>query len=86
MVRFWRWLRFWKLGIGGHTDSIASDAYNLDLSTRRAAAVKAALTTSYAVDPQRLTTAGYGESRPKDRNDTLEGRARNRRVELVRHP
>jgi outer membrane protein OmpA-like peptidoglycan-associated protein len=74
----------WKLGIEGHTDSVASDAYNLDLSQRRAAAVKTALTRRYAVDPQRLTTAGFGESRPRDRNDTLEGRARNRRVELVR--
>jgi outer membrane protein OmpA-like peptidoglycan-associated protein len=76
----------WKLGIGGHTDSVASDSYNLDLSRRRADAVKAALTTGYGVDALRLTTAGYGESRPKDRNDTLEGRARNRRVELVRQP
>jgi outer membrane protein OmpA-like peptidoglycan-associated protein len=76
----------WKLGIEGHTDSIAGDAYNLDLSQRRAAAVKTALTAAYAVAPQRLTTAGFGESRPKDRNDTLEGRARNRRVELVRQP
>jgi outer membrane protein OmpA-like peptidoglycan-associated protein len=76
----------WKLGIEGHTDSVASDTYNLDLSRRRADAVKTALTTGYAVDRLRLTTAGYGESRPKDRNDTLEGRARNRRVELVRLP
>jgi outer membrane protein OmpA-like peptidoglycan-associated protein len=76
----------WKLGIEGHTDSIASDSYNLDLSQRRAAAVKTALTTRFSVGAQRLTTAGFGESRPKDRNDTLEGRARNRRVELVRLP
>jgi outer membrane protein OmpA-like peptidoglycan-associated protein len=76
----------WKLAIEGHTDSVASDAYNLDLSQRRAAAVKTALTTKFAVEAQRLTTAGFGESRPKDRNDTLEGRARNRRVELVRQP
>jgi outer membrane protein OmpA-like peptidoglycan-associated protein len=74
----------WKLGIEGHTDSIAGDAYNKDLSERRAAAVKDALTGRYQVTPTRLRTAGFGESRPKDRNDTLEGRARNRRVELVR--
>ena len=74
----------WKLGIEGHTDSIGSDAFNLDLSQRRAAAVKEALTTKFSVQQQRLTTAGFGESRPKDRNDTLDGRARNRRVELVR--
>jgi outer membrane protein OmpA-like peptidoglycan-associated protein len=76
----------WKIAIEGHTDSVASDAYNLDLSRRRAAAVKSALTSAHVIDPQRLTTAGFGESRPKDRNDTLEGRARNRRVELVRQP
>lgn len=76
----------WKLAVEGHTDSIASDAYNLELSQRRAAAVKTALTMKYAVDAPRLTAAGFGESRPRDRNDTLEGRARNRRVELVRQP
>jgi outer membrane protein OmpA-like peptidoglycan-associated protein len=74
----------WTLGIEGHTDSIASDTYNLELSRSRAAAVKEALTTRHGVDAGRLATAGFGESRPKDRNDTLEGRARNRRVELVR--
>ena len=76
----------WKLAIEGHTDSIASDRFNLELSERRAAAVKTALTGTYAIDPGRLSTAGYGESRPIDRNDTAEGRARNRRVELVRTP
>src|SRR5262249_30283877 len=74
----------WKLSIEGHTDSIASDRFNLELSQRRAAAVKTALTGRFAIDGGRLTTAGYGESRPIDRNDTPEGRARNRRVELVR--
>ena len=47
-------------------------------------AVKTALATRYQIDGTRLTTTGYGESRPKDTNDTLEGRARIRRVELVR--
>lgn len=74
----------WKLSIYGHTDNISSDKYNLDLSRRRAAAVMKALTTRYGVEPGRLTFAGYGESAPKDTNDTLEGRAKNRRVELVR--
>ena len=74
----------WTLSIEGHTDNIASDQYNLDLSSRRAAAVKAALGTQFRVAGARLTTAGLGESSPRDRNDTLEGRARNRRVELVR--
>lgn len=74
----------WKLGIAGHTDGVASDAFNLDLSRRRAAAVKAALVARYGVLPARLTTAGYGKSQPRDTNATPEGRARNRRVELVR--
>ena len=74
----------WKLSIEGHTDNVASDSANLELSRRRAAAVKDALVKRYKIDATRLTTAGYGESRPKDTNDTLEGRARNRRVELVR--
>ncbi len=74
----------WRLSIEGHTDNIATDKFNLDLSTRRAAAVKAALVKRFGIDAGRLTTSGAGESRPKDTNDTLEGRARNRRVELVR--
>jgi outer membrane protein OmpA-like peptidoglycan-associated protein len=74
----------WRLGIEGHTDSIASDRFNLELSARRAAAVKGALTGRFGIAEDRLTTSGAGESRPKDRNDTVEGRARNRRVELVR--
>jgi outer membrane protein OmpA-like peptidoglycan-associated protein len=74
----------WKLTIEGHTDGVGTDAANLELSRRRAAAVKAALVTRYKIDGTRLVTAGFGESRPKDTNETLEGRARNRRVELAR--
>lgn len=74
----------WKLSIEGHTDGIASDTFNLDLSRRRAAAVKTSLTKKYTIEGGRLSTAGFGKSRPRDTNDTLEGRARNRRVELVR--
>jgi outer membrane protein OmpA-like peptidoglycan-associated protein len=74
----------WKLGVNGHTDGIGSDDYNLDLSKRRAAAVRAALVTRYGIAGTRLTTAGYGKTEPKDTNATLEGRAKNRRVELVK--
>ena len=74
----------WKLSVEGHTDSIGTDQANLDLSRRRSASVKSALVSRYQIDGSRLTTEGYGESRPKDTNETLEGRARNRRVELVR--
>jgi outer membrane protein OmpA-like peptidoglycan-associated protein len=74
----------WKLTVEGHTDNIGGDAYNLDLSKRRAAAVKEALVTRYHIAPERLSTNGFGSSRPIETNDTLEGRARNRRVELTR--
>jgi outer membrane protein OmpA-like peptidoglycan-associated protein len=74
----------WKLTVEGHTDNIGGDTYNLDLSKRRAAAVKEALVTRYNIAPDRLSTNGYGASRPVETNDTLEGRARNRRVELTR--
>jgi outer membrane protein OmpA-like peptidoglycan-associated protein len=74
----------WHLRIDGHTDNVGGDASNLELSRRRAAAVKDALVQRYGIDASRLTTGGYGASSPKDRNDTPEGRARNRRVELQR--
>ncbi len=74
----------WKLTVSGHTDNVGGDAYNLDLSKRRAAAVKQALVTQYHIAPERLSTDGFGASRPVDTNDTLAGRARNRRVELTR--
>jgi outer membrane protein OmpA-like peptidoglycan-associated protein len=74
----------WKLTVEGHTDNIGGDSYNLDLSRRRAAAVKQALVARYRISPDRLSTDGFGASRPVETNDTLEGRARNRRVELTR--
>ena len=74
----------WALGVEGHTDNIGGDQYNQDLSKRRAAAVKRALVSQYKIDAGRLDTSGFGASRPKDTNATLEGRARNRRVELTR--
>lgn len=74
----------WKLTVNGHTDNIGGDAYNLDLSKRRAAAVKQVLVSRFHIAPDRLSANGYGSSGPIDTNDTLEGRARNRRVELTR--
>jgi outer membrane protein OmpA-like peptidoglycan-associated protein len=74
----------WKLTVEGNTDNIGGDAYNLDLSKRRAAAVKEALVTQYHIAPDRLSTNGFGAAHPIDTNETLEGRARNRRVELSR--
>jgi outer membrane protein OmpA-like peptidoglycan-associated protein len=74
----------WKLTVEGNTDNIGGDAYNLDLSKRRAAAVKDALVKRYHIAADRLSTNGFGSSHPVETNDTLEGRARNRRVELTR--
>jgi len=74
----------WKLRIDGHTDGIGSDTANLDLSRRRAAAVKTALVKRYGIAADRLSTGGFGESQPKADNATPEGRALNRRVELTR--
>ncbi len=74
----------WNLRIEGHTDSVGGDAYNLDLSKRRAAAVSAALSTQYKLPASRFIANGYGSARPVAKNDTLEGRAANRRVELAR--
>jgi outer membrane protein OmpA-like peptidoglycan-associated protein/uncharacterized OB-fold protein len=73
----------WKLTVTGHTDNIGGHKYNQELSQRRAAAVKKALVDRYRVDGNRLSTGGAGDSAPIDTNDTLEGRARNRRVELT---
>jgi outer membrane protein OmpA-like peptidoglycan-associated protein len=74
----------WNLIIEGHTDNVGGAAYNLDLSKRRALAVKDALVTHYSIAANRLSGIGYGFSRPKASNDTPLGRALNRRVELVR--
>jgi len=74
----------WTLTINGHTDSVGTVASNRELSERRSAAVKKALVERYKVDASRLTTNGFGSSQPKEKNDTDIGRARNRRVELIR--
>lgn len=71
-----------KVEVAGHTDSSASDAYNLQLSERRANAVRDYL-ISKGVAAERLTAKGYGESMPVADNSTAEGRFKNRRVELV---
>ena len=68
--------------IEGHTDWIGSDEYNLKLSQRRANAVRDYLST-YGISPDRLIAVGYGESRPIADNNTVEGRARNRRIEFM---
>ncbi len=70
-----------KVEIGGHTDSVGSEEYNLSLSENRAKAVRDYL-VSEGVDLGRLTFKGYGFSEPIADNDTEEGRAKNRRTEI----
>jgi OOP family OmpA-OmpF porin len=65
----------------GHTDSIGTDEYNMDLSIRRAESVKKELVEKFDIDASRISTLGHGESMPVDTNDTAEGRQKNRRVE-----
>ena len=71
-----------KVRIDGYTDSTGTEAYNLDLSERRAKAVKDFF-VSRGIDPERLTTKGFGIANPVASNKTKAGRAKNRRVELT---
>jgi outer membrane protein OmpA-like peptidoglycan-associated protein/curli biogenesis system outer membrane secretion channel CsgG len=70
--------------IDGHTDSTGNAAHNMELSKRRAEAVKSILVSQFGIDAGRLTTAGFGSSKPIDSNSTPDGKANNRRVEFVR--
>lgn len=67
--------------VEGHTDSTGTEEYNQGLSERRAAAVRQVLIERFNVSPARVSSVGYGESRPVTSNATSEGRAQNRRVE-----
>ncbi|MCG2419025.1 OmpA family protein [Aequorivita sp. F47161] len=69
--------------ITGHTDSDGSDEHNMDLSNRRALAVKNALVNEFGVDASRLTIVGKGESEPVASNDTAMNKAKNRRTEFI---
>lgn len=70
--------------IEGHTDNTGNDALNLQLSQARAAAVRDALIRDFSIDPARLEAVGLGATRPVAENGTAEGRASNRRVEIVK--
>ncbi len=75
-----------KITITGHTDAYGSDASNLKLSQDRADAVKNYLLESITIDAMAIEAIGYGESKPIATNETQEGRAKNRRIEVVIHP
>ena len=72
-----------QLSVEGHTDSDGQEIFNLDLSQRRAAAVKAAM-VKRGVASDRLLTKGHGENQPIDQNTTEDGKAKNRRVGFVK--
>jgi outer membrane protein OmpA-like peptidoglycan-associated protein len=72
------------LEIQGHTDNVGSKATNRKLSTDRAAAVKSYLVQKHGIAADRLTTAGFADDDPVADNASEAGRAKNRRVELVR--
>jgi outer membrane protein OmpA-like peptidoglycan-associated protein len=73
-----------KLEVQGHTDNVGAKAANLALSERRAAAVRDYLVKTGGIDAGRLTSAGFGDTKPVAPNTTDAGRAENRRVELVK--
>ncbi len=73
-----------KVYIVGHTDDQGALGYNLDLSQRRADAVAQALVQGFGIDAKRLTPKGVGPLAPVASNDRKIGRAKNRRVELVK--
>jgi OOP family OmpA-OmpF porin len=73
-----------KILIEGHTDNVGSAGSNLALSEGRAVAVKAALVSEFGVSEDRITTHGFGDTKPAVPNATATGRAQNRRVEIVK--
>jgi OmpA-OmpF porin, OOP family len=73
-----------RVRIDGHTDSDGDEKSNLDLSKRRAASVKASLSSDFGIDASRMESGGKGESQPVSPNTTPEGKANNRRVEFIK--
>ena len=73
-----------KIEIDGHTDNVGGAASNQTLSEKRAAAVKGYLVKNYQIGATRLSSKGFGASKPVASNDTPDGRQQNRRVELVK--
>ncbi len=69
--------------IEGHTDSYGSDEKNLDLSQERASSVKQYLLANMNIDQKKVMAFGYGETKPIANNETRDGRAKNRRIDLI---
>ena len=72
-----------RLELDGYTDNIGPLALNLEISRRRASAVRRVLIERYGVPTEQLTVMGYGPAHPLFSNDTPKGRAGNRRVEFI---
>jgi OOP family OmpA-OmpF porin len=68
--------------IEGHTDNVGGKEYNLNLSQKRAEAVKKIMVTKFNIKPSRITAKGFGSSKPIEHNAIAEGRQKNRRVEV----
>ncbi|MEO9023144.1 MAG: OmpA family protein [Ginsengibacter sp.] len=73
-----------KVNIVGHTDAVGDEAFNEELSLRRAEAVKNILVNEFSINGDRLQFSGKGETQPVDENDTEKGRSNNRRVEFIK--
>ena len=72
-----------KAVLEGHTDSMGSDSYNMNLSQKRSSSVKRYVVEKFNINASRISTVGYGESKPVATNDTDAGRQRNRRVVAI---
>ncbi len=75
-----------KITVEGHTDSYGGDEMNQKLSEERAGAVRQYLIANMGLSETKISAVGFGESKPIANNETAEGRARNRRIDLVIHP
>jgi outer membrane protein OmpA-like peptidoglycan-associated protein len=75
--------KFFVVSIEGHTDDVGSETYNRTLSFKRAVAAATHMVIRDGFDPARIFVKGFGESRPIENNESAEGRAKNRRVELL---
>lgn len=71
------------IGIEGHTDSVGSDAVNMKLSQDRANSVREYLIANMGLPESRIESSGFGKNRPITSNETVEGRAQNRRIDVV---
>jgi outer membrane protein OmpA-like peptidoglycan-associated protein len=82
-VLSWPQYADYRIQLAGHTDNQGSERKNQALSERRVQSIKTYLTQHFHIAPERVHTVGYGSTKPIASNDTPEGRAKNRRVEVV---